>query len=719
MPYGCQRMFTSLATSGRASRRAAVAALLPVFLAATGCDDGSGYASSVDGGALPTEPLVVSAKTRTPRTTTLSVNYWQWSPTYGDDITGTDALVADLKPALMRVGGYNNDANTPDPFDDAQLDKAVAYAKAIGAEPILQVPHLADVDGQPATPAAGAAMVSYANVTKGYGVKYFAVGNEPDIYDAQGLPSDQTQPAIAGYTTTDYCTSARAYVAAMKAVDPTIQIVGPDLAYKYQVGNPGYDWLTPILTNCGDLFDIVSIHRYPFEAKAATLAAAKADAASFRSVMTKVLGVLATTGQGAKPLALTEMNDVYDATTCVVGASPGTVGSALWMADSLGSAIATGLWTSAVWDVSDGDDFSFGLIGRPPAHTPRPPYYAYLLYAEHFGTSLVAVTTMPSGVSAYASRNEADDETDLIVINWNTTPVALAFKVNDLAAASPSATFALPSVSIAAVAIPDTGAAMAWSYGEAQRRSASGPALLEPGAVPPATGDGGAAHDGGAGKVPAQSCAADAALVCPQVAVTSPTITAMGRASAAGVAFGSGTDAWGSYAYAASGQTAPTGTVTSTADGIHIVGGFVPPVVGDNNYEGFGLYYSSASCLDATAYTGVSFDFSGSLGGCQIQLGVSYSGDDSHLDDPSRGGCPGADSVCYGPSFDVTAAALAANAASPTIQVPFTSLAGGMPNATLDPRTIVTIQWQLTTPDTTADAGGCSADFTVSGVKFY
>jgi hypothetical protein len=60
-------------------------------------------------------------------------------PAFGDDITGTEALVAALEPSVMRIGGYNNDANTPQPFDNRQFDKAVAYARAIGAEPPLQV----------------------------------------------------------------------------------------------------------------------------------------------------------------------------------------------------------------------------------------------------------------------------------------------------------------------------------------------------------------------------------------------------------------------------------------------------------------------------------------------------------------------------------------------------------------------------------------------------
>jgi len=162
-----------------------------------GGNNGSdGGAPATSGGAVAINPLVISAATRTLRTTTWSVNYWNWMPSYTDSVTGTDSLVSALKPAVMRVGGYNNDANVPDAFDNAAFDKAVAYAHSIGAEPLIQVPHLADNAGNPPTPDTAAAMVRYANITKGYGVKYFSVGNEPDLYATQGLPSDNSQPAI-------------------------------------------------------------------------------------------------------------------------------------------------------------------------------------------------------------------------------------------------------------------------------------------------------------------------------------------------------------------------------------------------------------------------------------------------------------------------------------------------------------------------------------------
>jgi hypothetical protein len=44
------------------------------------------------------------------------------------------------------------------------------------------------------------------------------------------------------------------------------------------------------------------------------------------------------------------------------------------------------------------------------------------------------------------------------------------------------------------------------------------------------------------------------------------------------------------------------------------------------------------------------FDFSGELGGCAVQLGLSYSRDLASADDPTRGGCTGTSASCYGPA---------------------------------------------------------------------
>jgi hypothetical protein len=692
---------------------------LVITIAAGGCGGGGGAAPRDGGGGDASignpSPLVVSTATRRPRTTTMAVNYWQWAPAFGDYIPGTEALVAAVAPALMRVGGYNNDANTPNPFDDGQLDTMVTYARAVGAEPILQVPLLADTAGQPPTADTAAAMVRYANVTQGYAIKYFSIGNEPDLYDTQGLPADSTQPAIPGYGPSDFCASATAYVAAMKAVDPTIQIVGPDLAYKYQAGNGPYDWLTPVLQQCGDLFDVVAIHRYPFEAKQATLAAAAADPAAFRTVIGSVKGLMQAAGQGGKPLALTEMNVAYDSTACVLDASPGTVGSALWLADILGSATTLGLWTSAVWNISDVEGWSLGIIGPPPAHEPRPEYYTYALYAAHFGPTLVDVTTTPAQVSAYASRNTNDDATQIIAINWGAAPAVIEPQVTGLPVAPAAPIYVLPAVSLAAIEIPDSGAASAWIYGESQRLRAAPPEPLAPGTLP---SDGGAGSATPAGRTVGSGCQTDGPH-CAQTLPTAAAITTMGMTSGATLSYGPVAEKWVSYNYAGSGQTAPIGAVTADGNGIQISGGFVAPVAAAANFEGLGLYYSSSTCLDGSMYQGVQFDFSGDLGGCLLGIGIAFSANLSSMDDATRGACAGTDSTCYAPSVDVTAMALAATPAAPTIQVPFSTLMGGMPNPTLDPTTIISVQWQLSAQVGGPDGGSCAAAFTAENLSFY
>jgi len=54
-------------------------------------------------------------------------------------VAGTEAMVAALTPAYMRVGGYNNDANSPDPFDSiARMKRALPSDALVGAGTVLR-----------------------------------------------------------------------------------------------------------------------------------------------------------------------------------------------------------------------------------------------------------------------------------------------------------------------------------------------------------------------------------------------------------------------------------------------------------------------------------------------------------------------------------------------------------------------------------------------------
>lgn len=652
--------------------------------------------TSGEAGATVTPGLVViSAKTRTPITTTRSINYWMWSPTFGDDISGTEKRIAPLGFELMRIGGYNNDANTPDPFDDAQVDKAVAYAKAIGAQPILQVPLLADTAGVPPTADTAAAMVTYANKTKKYGIKYVSIGNEPDLYAAQGSLADGSKPAIPNYQPEDYCASVEAYVAAMKAVDPSLTIVGPDLAYQYTTNA---DWFSPVLKACGDQFDLVTIHRYPFAAAMANVGAVKADVDSFRRTIASVRGLMKAAGYGDKPLAVTEMNVDYDAlpTSNVPLAAAGTVPSALWLADILGASQELSLRTTALWDISDDPSRQYGIIGVPPEQEPRPQYYAYQLFAEHSGSALLSLVSAPNDVHAYPTRNAADDGTDVIVTNWSSFAQVLEFQLTDLDSAPDSPVFTLPGYSLAAIEIPDHGTSKAFSYGFAEHAASMGPSDLAPGIGP-------------LGEVDAGSSATpDAGFVCPTMPLANNAITTMGAADAGTLSFGPNANGWASFTYAGPSQTAADVSVTADGNGFEMKAALVPPLA-TSNYSGFGIYYNSGSCLDASSKTGLELTVSGDLGGCALRFILFSSQNLSYMDDPGRGGCHDTDSVCLGSYVPVSVNA-------EKIQIPFSMFTHGAPMDAVDPSQITTLQWQLSAADASA---GCTADFTVTNLSFY
>lgn len=438
----------------------------------------NGGTAGGSGGSGPPSPgeINISAATRTNRESTVGLNYWCWAPSFVDSVTGTETAVAALAPRFVRVGGHNNDNNKPDPFSETEIDNAVAYVRAVGGEMILQVPLLGDAAGAVPTAATAAAMVTYANVTKAYGIKYFSIGNEPDLYPDQ-------EATLPGYKPADFCASARAFVTAMKAVDPTIKIVGPDLSWKYQAGQGANDWMTPILTGCGDLLDIVSFHRYPFAPTAAMAVAAQADAPVFHNLIASVRGIMRAAGQGDKPLALTEANITYDGAPekSTLDASPNTVPAGLWAADMLGTALGDGLWTTLWWSLSEG--WTLGLLAAS-SHVPRPTYYAVRAFAEHFGPTLIEVTSAPAGVRAYASRNAADAGTQVIVVNWNQTAEAITFNVAGTTAVVDPVAFTLGARTFTAVEIPDVGTPAAWTYGAQQWAGQVAPEPLAAAAPP-------------------------------------------------------------------------------------------------------------------------------------------------------------------------------------------------------------------------------------------
>ena len=370
---------------------------------------------------------------------------------------------------VLRAGGSNNDANSPAPFDNTQIDAFVAYARTVGAEPILQVPVVKDTTGATPTAATAAAMVTYANETKNYGIKYWEIGNEPDLY------ASSTPPSIPNYTVQEYSTTFLAFAAAMKAVDPTIKILGPELSWHYVTGN---DWLSPFLDQCASAVDIVSVHRYPYDDPQCTIANAMSDGAAFRTSLASLRTMMSAHGAGNKPLAITEANLSWDGITNTASAALGTFYAGMWVADALGIALEQQLWTMAFWSIEEGDATGFF---NGTTNAPRPAVYAYEMVSTHFGPTVLHASTVPTGFSAYASRDDNAQRTVVLVINRTAQSADEVIGFTGLSVTPANQAVHVPAYSLTLIEVPDNGGApTTLQYTQAMSDQGQGPQPVTP-----------------------------------------------------------------------------------------------------------------------------------------------------------------------------------------------------------------------------------------------
>ncbi len=178
----------------------------------------------------------------------------------------------------------------------------------------------------------------------------------------------------------------------------------------------------------------------------------------------------------------------------------------------------------------------------------------------------------------------------------------------------------------------------------------------------------------------------------------------------------------------------PQPNYTPMAGSIEITDNVV--VSSKNHYQGFGLYFNGNStgtdCIDASTYTGIQFDVSGTLVGdlCTVQFSIN---DSEHADStvPKSGASADGSFVPNDPKASGPAGAYAPQlqigpmitSAGTTIQVPFKGTGaptGGMPMQAIDVKKIEGIQWQLTTPLMGDGAASeCDLDMTIKNIKFY
>ena len=331
------------------------------------------------------------------------------------------------------------------------FDSFMGTVRKIGAQPILIANY------GTGTPAEAAGWVQYANVTQGYGVKYWEIGNE--VYGNGYYGDDWEADNHASKSPATYAANVLQYASAMKAVDPSIKIGAvvtlpgnwPDSVVAS--GDSG-DWNKIVLSAAGSAIDFVIVHWYPSDTDPAAMLTEPEQVAGELAQLRQEIDQYAGPNGPHIQIAMTETNG---------GVDQDTQPDALFGADTYMTALENGVFTVDWWDTHNGPtaittapdgatDYGDGgilssgtCVGttcEPALNTPFPAYYS-LAMLSHLGLpgdTMVRAGTDQQMVAAHAVRN-ANGDLSVMLVNKdpvNSYQVSLHYAGYTPAASTPA-----------------------------------------------------------------------------------------------------------------------------------------------------------------------------------------------------------------------------------------------------------------------------------------
>lgn len=364
-------------------------------------------------------------------------------------------------------GPYNGQGGFPYQDDKPQFtfDRFAQTAQAAGAGMLVHVNYGTgptdtrehpSTDGapEPGDPQEAAAWVRYANVTRGYGVRDWVIGEETYL-NGWNKPAGPTRPGDPGQirepdahpdkSPQEYARNSIEYAKAMKAVDPGIRIGVELFPYdpaKVDESRPdrfGKQWDEAMLGTPGlaDAIDFVDVHWYHAHyAKAVTEADLLADTAATAPAMATVRAALDQVSAPGHRIDIvageTNLNNEGDP-------RQRNAAGALYLLDSNLSLLENGVSRVDWWALYNGPqpagDKDWGDLGllssgtcpahwtgpqpcEPPVGTPFAPYQTMKLLTTALkgGGSTLAVSSGSPTLGAHAIRR-TDGTLAVVVVN--------------------------------------------------------------------------------------------------------------------------------------------------------------------------------------------------------------------------------------------------------------------------------------------------------------
>ncbi len=354
-------------------------------------------------------------------------NFWLNPPDSAYPIIGASGV------KIMRIGGKAYDDN---PLSDAALLKQVDNIRGIGAEPLIQVSRHKGAG-------LAAATVAFLNVTHGRAVKYWCIGNEPDL----GWPGTEADLAtyVAGYTKT--------IAVAMRDVDPSIAISAADMAFyspaKFDALLGGAADITGKDPQGRYYVDGINFHRYPFTnvfTRAAVLAEMHGAFESRVSALVNRIAFANTqsgrTGAAALTWGLTEFNLTFNnpATTInhVAGLGVSSFLNGQFFAEYFRVGMKYGAHMMNTWSLleggGNGSGTDFGYIGGSwAAPVMRSSFYHLQMVATYLlPGSYLPSTSSAANLAVVSTGATSREHLAVMIMNEDTTGrQAFTLRMND------------------------------------------------------------------------------------------------------------------------------------------------------------------------------------------------------------------------------------------------------------------------------------------------
>jgi hypothetical protein len=326
----------------------------------------------------------------------------------------------------------NNTATGGFVAQGTDFDSFMGTVKKVGAQPIIIANY------GTGTPQEAADWVQYANVTKGYGAKYWEIGNE--LYGNGYYGADWEADNHSSKSPATYASNVLQYASAMKAVDPTIKIGAvltlpgnwPDSVV---ASSDNADWNKIVLSTAGSAIDFVIVHFYPASSMGASVLNSPEQLTGELAQLRQEINQYAGANGPNIGIAMTETDSNNFMDTQV---------NALYAADTYMTALENGAFTVDWWDTHNGPtavstapdgatDFGdegllssgtcVGTAGQggtcePALNTPFPSYYALSMLSKLGlpGDTMVNAGTDQQMVVAHAVRN-ANGSLSVMLIN--------------------------------------------------------------------------------------------------------------------------------------------------------------------------------------------------------------------------------------------------------------------------------------------------------------